>query len=255
MNFQIILKPTAAEVATAVCEWMIETIHSAIHERGVCSIALSGGSTPKRLYEWIAENELHCVDWSKVILLWGDERNVPHDHEDSNYGMVRKAWLDRAESTQEPRSIPQVYPVPITSNAPDHIAFEYSQTIRKSMRVSGLDSTATPVIDIVLLGLGDDAHTASIFPDTLAAQPSDDLFMANFVPKLGVYRFTMTAKLINSARRIAFLVCGASKQPAIDMVWHGPREPERYPAQWIQPVHGELLWFIDAAAQPERRDP
>jgi 6-phosphogluconolactonase len=270
MNSQIIVKPNAAEVASAVCEWLIEAIENAIQERGKCSIALSGGSTPKLLYEKIAENELHCVDWSKVALLWGDERNVSQDHEDSNYGMVKRAWLERAEATRQPRAIPQVYPVPVQTNAPDRTAHEYSETIRKVLGENndsaGSSSSAStlstsdrmaksdlPKIDIVLLGLGDDAHTASLFPETQALQESENLFVANFVPKFEAYRLTMTLPLINAADKVAFLVCGPSKRAAIDVVWHGPRQVEKYPAQGIHPANGELLWFLDVAAMPERR--
>ena len=110
-----------------------------------------------------------------------------------------------------------------------------------------------PKIDIVLLGLGDDAHTASLFPETQALQESENLFVANFVPKFEAYRLTMTLPLINAADKVAFLVCGPSKRAAIDVVWHGPRQVEKYPAQGIHPANGELLWFLDVAAMPERR--
>lgn len=261
MNFQLVVKPTATDVAATVCDWLMDTIAITIERHGRCTVALSGGSTPKRLYERIAERELDRVDWSKVILLWGDERNVPPDHEESNYRMVRQAWLDRAAATHRPSSLPQVYPVPVPSNAPDHAAFEYSQTLHRLLSPpsppsdTAADSVprssgAVPSIDIVLLGLGDDAHTASIFPDTNATQPSDAWFVANYVPKLATYRLTMTAGLINAAHHVAFIACGESKQPAIELVWHGPRLPNLYPAQLIQPTHGQLFWFLDAAAQP-----
>jgi len=270
MNSQIIVKPNASEVASAACEWLIEAIQNAIRERGKCSIALSGGSTPKLLYEKIAENELHCVDWSKVALFWGDERNVPEDHEDSNYGMVKRAWLERAEATKQSRAIPQVYPVPVHTSAPDRTAHEYSETIRRVLAENNdktgsnntttppsssdrIDKSGFPKIDIVLLGLGDDAHTASLFPETQAIQESESLFVANFVPKFEAYRLTMTLPLINAADKVAFLICGSSKRAAIDVVWHGPRQIERYPAQGIHPAQGELLWFLDASAMPERR--
>jgi len=270
MNSQIIVKPNSAEVASTVCEWLIEAIQTAIRERGKCSIALSGGSTPKLLYEKIAENELHCVDWSKVSLLWGDERNVPQEHEDSNYGMVKRAWLQHAEGTRQPRAIPQVYPVPVQASAPDRTAHEYSETIRKVLAESNdksgahsspshvssterVSKTDFPKIDIVLLGLGDDAHTASLFPETQALQEAENLFVANFVPKFEAYRLTMTLPLINAADKVAFLVCGPSKRAAVDVVWHGPRQIEKYPAQGVHPANGELLWFLDVAAMPERR--
>lgn len=242
MASQLIVKPTSEEVASSACDWLIESIGEAISARGRCVVALSGGSTPKRLYELIAERHLKSLDWSRVHLLWGDERNVSHTSEESNYLMVRKAWLDQAEATKNAHSIPQFYPVPIQTTAPDNAALTYGETIRQVLGDS-------PSIDIVLLGLGDDAHTASLFPETTALSSLDG-FVANFVPKFDAFRMTMTAGLINRARIIAFLVCGASKAPALEVVWHGPQEPVKFPAQLIHPTDGELWWFTDTAAVP-----
>jgi len=263
MNYQIIIKPSPEELTSVIGEWLIETIQGVLKERDSCSLALSGGTTPKRLYEWIAKNELHCVDWSRVMLFWGDERNVPHDSPESNFRMVREAWLDPAMQTQEPRCLPQVYPVPIYVSAPDRAAKEYAEILRQhlatppSVKDLGERSPSDlPSIDIVLLGLGDDAHTASLFPETQALSESEEIFVANFVPKFSSYRLTMTVPILNAARTVAFLVCGESKKAAVDVVWHGPRQGELYPAQRIHPDGGELLWFLDSAAVPEhRRDP
>jgi 6-phosphogluconolactonase len=254
MGTQIIIKRNPDEVAAAVAEWLIDSIRGILLEHATCSIALSGGSTPKRLYEMIAENELHCVDWSRVQLFWGDERNVPSDHPDSNYRMVQQAWLDRALATQESRCIPQAFPIKIHPSTPERSAKEYSRIVRHALGVPDTQKSP-PCIDIVLLGLGDDAHTASLFPETQALAIDDDLFVANFVPKLGAHRITMTYPLINAARNVAFLVCGSSKQVALDVVWHGPRQGNLYPAQRVQPDPGELLWFLDISALPEHRRP
>ncbi|MCY2983842.1 MAG: 6-phosphogluconolactonase [Planctomycetota bacterium] len=251
MYHQTIVKPNAEEVAIAATEWLIETIRESIAARGTCSIALSGGSTPKRLYQLIAENETKSVDWSCVTLIMGDERNVPHQHVDSNFRMVKEAWLDRLDPSQS-QSIPQMLPVVIDVNAPERAAAEYEKTIRESLLKSSDDRDAEiPAIDIVLLGLGDDAHTASLFPETEALNESHHLFVANFVPKFSAYRLTLTAPMINAARNIAFLVCGPSKRPAVDVVMHGPRHPDEYPAQLIEPKLGRLWWFLDTAAATE----
>ena len=130
MYHQTIVKPNAEEVALAATEWLIETISECIAARGACSIALSGGSTPKRLYQLIAENETRSVDWSRVTLIMGDERNVPHQHVDSNYRMVKEAWLDRLDPKSLPKSIPKVLPVEIDVNSPERAAAEYEKTIR-----------------------------------------------------------------------------------------------------------------------------
>ncbi len=147
----------------------------------MCSIALSGGSTPKRLYQLIAESALDDVDWSKVILILGDERNVPHDHVDSNYKMVREAWLDRIDPTQS-KHVPRVLPVQISVNAPERAAAEYELQIRRNIDPSNSAPDDFPSLDVVLLGLGDDAHTASLFPETEALEESKRMFVANYVP-------------------------------------------------------------------------
>jgi 6-phosphogluconolactonase len=252
MYHQTIVKPNSEEVAMAATEWLIETIRDCIAARGACSIALSGGSTPKRLYQLIAENETKSLDWTQVLLILGDERNVPHEHVDSNYKMIREAWLDRLDVKGNSQCMPRVLPVGIQVNAPERAAAAYEKQIRQALS-SGedRDDSDIPLIDIVLLGLGDDAHTASLFPETEALKETNRLFVANFVPKFSAYRLTLTAPIINAARNVAFLVCGASKRPAVDVVMHGPRHPDEYPAQLIEPKLGRLWWFLDSAAASE----
>lgn len=252
MYHQTVVKPNAEEVAIAATEWLIETIQECLAARGQCSIALSGGSTPKRLYQLIAENETESLDWSQVTLIWGDERNVPPEHVDSNYNMVREAWFDRLDPQKTPKSIPRILQVGIDVKAPERAAARYEKQL-KELLISDdeRDDADIPLIDIVLLGLGDDAHTASLFPETEALKESNRLFVANFIPKFSAYRLTLTAPIINAARNVAFLVCGASKRPAVDVVMHGPRHPDEYPAQLIEPKLGRLWWFLDAAAASE----
>ncbi len=250
MYHQTVVKSNAEDVAIAAKEWLVETAQESIALRGECTIALSGGSTPKRLYQLIAETSLDDLDWSKVKLIWGDERNVPHDHVDSNYRMVREAWLDRIDPSVS-RYVPQAIPVQVSINSPDRAASEYELQIRRSLDPKNEYANDFPPIDIVLLGLGDDAHTASLFPETEALEATSRLFVANFVPKFAAYRLTLTAPMINSARNVAFLVCGISKRPAMEVVLHGPRYPSEYPAQLIEPKHGRMIWFLDTAANPD----
>lgn len=249
MYHQTIVKTNAEDVALAAKEWLIETIQESIASRGVCSISLSGGSTPKRLYQLILETSLDELDWSKVVLIWGDERNVPHEHVDSNYRMVREAWLDRIDPSN-PKHVPRVVPVQISVTAPERAAAEYELQVRRALDPQDILAGDFPAIDVILLGLGDDAHTASLFPETEALDETKRMFVANYVPKFAAYRLTMTAPAINSARNVAFLVCGASKRPAMEVVLHGPRHPNEYPAQLIEPKHGRLLWFLDSPASP-----
>jgi 6-phosphogluconolactonase len=247
MYHQTIVKPNAEEVAIAATDWLVETVRECIAARGQCSIALSGGSTPKRLYQIIAESETTSVDWSCVTLIWGDERNVPHDHVDSNYRMVREAWLDRLDIQNHPQSLPRVFPVVIDVKAPERAALQYEKQLRQVLELDSEDHDE----DDIPSGLGDDAHTASLFPETDALKETNHLFVANFVQKFSAYRLTLTAPIINAARNVAFLVCGASKRPAVDVVLHGPRHPDEYPAQLIEPKLGRLWWFLDTAAASE----
>jgi 6-phosphogluconolactonase len=250
MYHQTIVKTNAEDVAIAAKDWLIDSIRESISARGKCSIALSGGSTPKRMYQLIAESSLDELDWSKVTLIWGDERNVPHDHVDSNYRMVREAWLDHCDPSK-PTTVPHALPVRIAVDSPERAAAEYELLVRRALSDGDDNGSEFPNIDIVLLGLGDDAHTASLFPETEALDETKRMFVANFVPKFSAYRLTLTAPAINSARTVAFLVCGQSKRPAVEVVLHGSRHPSEYPAQLIEPKQGRLLWFLDTSAHPE----
>lgn len=252
MRTQMIIKRGPEEVTVAAIEWLMDSIHLVLLARPYCSIALSGGTTPKRLYERIAESELDRLDWSKVLLFWGDERNVPAEHQESNFRMVRETWLDRANATCNPRCIPRFFPVPADPEHPERSARAYSETLREELK-GAEQHGRTPRLDIVLLGLGDDSHTASLFPQTSALREESRIFVANFVPKLDSYRLTMTFPLLNAARQVAFLVCGESKQAAMEVVQHGPKQGDLYPAQRIQPEDGDLFWFVDLAAIPEPR--
>jgi len=234
-SFHTVQRSTAEEVALAARDWFVEHANQAIVQRGRCLVALSGGSTPKRLYELLAELDEGTIDWSKVHLFWGDERDVPLDHIDSNYRMVRQALLDRLKNSK-----PIVHRIPTGDQPPDRAAREYELRMREFARGAPFH------FDIVLLGLGDDAHTASLFPETLALTITDRWVVANQVEKLSTTRLTLTAPILNAALNVAFLVCGSSKQWAIDKVRGKTDHPTLYPAQLIQPV-GELWWFLDAS--------
>ncbi len=198
-----------------------------IDERGVFRVSLSGGSTPKRLYEMLSERQL---PWEKVHWYWGDERNVPLDHEESNFKMVRCAIL---ESIDAPES--NVHRVPVNIDAPASAAIMYEHTLR-----SHFPDSEFPHWDLVLLGMGDDAHTASLFPETSALTNTDRWFVENWVEKFDAFRYTLTAPAINSGRERWFLIAGASKQAALDHVFSSPRQPLQYPSQLI----GATRWFV-----------
>jgi 6-phosphogluconolactonase len=221
---------TAADQIIALAKRIIDT-------RGRFSIALAGGSTPKPLYERLAELEYaQQLNWRNVHLFFGDERAVPSDHPDSNYAMVADALLRHIQ-------IPDVNVHRInTEQTPERAAAHYAHELRTFFM-------HTPAaIDLVLLGLGDDAHTASLFPGTPPTYETQMWVTAHYVHKHDGYRITMTPALINQARNVAFLVSGDDKATALKNVLEGEYNPSKYPAQIIKPTDGYLVWWVDQAA-------
>lgn len=216
---------------------VLEKIDSALAVRPFCTIALSGGSTPKPLYEALAERSL---PWEKIHVFWGDERYVSPDHPDSNQRMARLAWLDRVPLPPE-----NIHPAPTDSRDPALDARRYEEEIR---RWFGVPAHSLPVFDIVLLGMGDDGHTASLFPRTEALTVSDRFVTVG--DKDGQPRITFTAPGIDRARTVIFLVAGESKRPALRQVFAPSADPMEYPSRLIQP-EGELWWLLDRAAGEE----
>ncbi len=213
---------------------IIERVRTALTERQSCSIALSGGSTPQPLYAALA---LADLPWDRIQIFWGDERYVPASNPDSNYGMTRRVWLDLV-----PIPAANVHPMPTDLSQPQLAAAEYDRQITAHF---GLESGSIPVFDIVLLGMGDDGHTASLFPHTTALSVVDRLVTVG--DKDGQPRLTFTFPLINQARSTIFLVSGASKQTALTAVFASTGDITAYPSRGVKP-QGELLWLLDAAA-------
>ena len=209
-------------------------IMKAISERDQAAIALSGGSTPKPLYEAFAEQAL---PWEKIHIFWGDERYVPAHHPDSNQRMARLAWLDHIDI---PAS--NIHPMPTAANNPDADAQAYDQELSQFFQT---EPGQFPTFDLILLGLGDDGHTASLFPHTEALQVCDRLITVG--NKDGEPRLTFTIPLINKARSVVFLVAGASKQTALAEIFAPEANANQYPARFIQP-QGELIWLLDQGA-------
>jgi 6-phosphogluconolactonase len=242
-NVQVL--PDPAAVAREAARRFLSRAAEAVERQGRFTVALSGGSTPRALYQLLTGPEAASLGppmaWDRAHLFWGDERYVPPDHPDSNYRMTRDALLDHV-----PVPPGQVYPVPTQYTDPADAAAAYERTLRD---VFGLPDSRRPRFDLVLLGLGPDAHTASLFPGTAALRETQRLVVANWVEKFKAWRVTLTAPVLNQAGCILFLVCGAEKTSALRSVWHGPHDPEHYPAQLIRPVDGELVWLIDRAAQ------
>ena len=211
---------------------------SAIAERGRFAIALSGGGTPKPIYARLATADYRDrIAWEKVHIFFGDERCVPPDDARSNYRMTREAWFGHSPIPAE--NIHRIR----GEDDPALEALRYEEEIARLYRTA-----AFPAFDLILLGMGDNGHTASLFPGTAALREKERLVVAQYVEVMATWRVTFTAPLINAARHVAFLAEGVGKAQMLWNVLEGPYQPDVWPSQLIQPVSGELHWLVDAAA-------
>lgn len=241
-NVQIYPDPNT--LALTAAEKVIEAANEAVQERGVFSMALSGGSTPQILYHTLASEPFsERVDWSRTQVFWGDERCVPPDHANSNFFKAQQVLFSRVPIPSE-----NIHRIP-TEFPPEQAAELYEETLLKFF--SGLASEEdrnNARFDLVLLGMGDDGHTASLFPGTPAIHEDRRWVAAQYVDKLAAWRITLTPAILNRARQVLFLISGAGKSTALQRVIYGSYAPDRYPAQVIRPQTGNLLWLIDEAA-------
>lgn len=206
----------------------------AIENRGVFSVALSGGSTPESLYRALSDDAVQAqINWQKVHLFWGDERNVPASDPDSNYCMVNEALLKHIAIPAE-----NVHRVP-TEMMVTEAAMAYEQALRQFF------PGEWPRFDLVLLGMGEDGHTASLFPHSEGLMEETHWFIANFAPKRDVWRLTLTKNAINAARHVLVLVKGAQKASMLAQVLQGDFNPIEKPIQSINPIDGQLTWLLD----------
>ena len=214
-------------------DFMVITLQDLIEQQGRATIALSGGSTPKPLYESMVEAS---IPWEKLFVFWGDERYVPHDHEKSNFRMANEAWLNHV-------SIPEgnIFPVPTSAGDPAADAAKYENTIKAFFEI---DAGGIPTLDFVLQGMGDDGHTASLFPNTDALDVRDRLVTVG--NHNGEPRITFTVPLINQGQKIVFLIAGKSKQEALSKVFAQDADNYSYPSRFIQ-IAGPH-WLMDADA-------
>lgn len=232
----------AEAVSRAAAEEFITRAAEATAARGRFAVALSGGSTPQRLYQLLTEPAFRSqVDWSRVDLFWGDERCVPPDNKDSNYHMAQEAMLSRLP-------IPPGRIHRIEAERPDReaAAQDYQAVIARAF---GIDAAGpSPALDLILLGMGPDGHTASLFPATKALDETARWVVVNHVPKFAADRLTLTYPILNSAREVLFLVAGADKAERLVEVLEGPDNPRRLPSQRVRPAAGLLLWYVDRQA-------
>ena len=211
---------------------------SAIQDHGKFTVALSGGSTPRGLHQELATNFAPRLDWSKVFFFWGDERHVPPDSPESNYRMAKETLLSKLPIPAE-----NIFRVP--SELPDarQAATKYEQTLKQFF---DLDPDSFPRFDFILLGMGPDGHTASLFPGTAALQEKNRLVVANWVEKLNTFRITFTYPVLDDAACVMFLVNGDEKA---EMVRRALKDPTaNLPCQKVRPADGELLWYLDKGA-------
>ena len=227
----------AGEVALAAARRFASLAVQAVAERGAFSVALAGGNTPRRVYELLAGEEFSGIPWPSVHVFFGDERAVPPDHPESNYRMAAEALLSRV-----PLPAANVHRMKGEGDARADASL-YEDELR-----GFFGDVALPRFDLVMLGMGDDGHTASLFPGTTALAEERAWVAANWVEKFQTWRITLTAPAINAARRVLFLVTGAAKAGRLREVLKGERDPARLPSQLISPHDGALEWFVDRAA-------
>jgi 6-phosphogluconolactonase len=223
---------------TAAAEFL-EAAQKAVREKNSFSVALAGGSTPEALYGLLASNPLlqAKVPWDKIQFFFGDERHVPPDHVDSNFRMASEAMFSKAPV--QPQQVHRIHGE--NANAAE-AAEEYERELRAALQ---LKTGELPRFDLVLLGMGPEGHTASLFPGTKALNEEQRLVAGNWVGKLYTERITLTPPVLV---RVMFLVHGAEKAPALKAVLEGPYEPDQLPAQIIHPANGSVLWLVDPTA-------
>ncbi|HEX2917040.1 MAG TPA: 6-phosphogluconolactonase [Edaphobacter sp.] len=233
---------TPAEVAKAAAELFTTSVINAAKSRGVARVAISGGTTPKAMFALLADPAqpfVKEIPWDKLDLYWVDERSVGPNDAESNYRMTREALLSKVPLPAE-----RIHRMEGELN-PEEAAARYEAVIRNGFRLEGAE---TPTFDLVLLGMGDDGHTASLFPHTEAINDMTHIVVANHVPQKNTWRITLTWPVINQGREVAFLIEGAGKAQVLNEVMQGPYQPDTYPSQIIRPSSGKLTLLLDAAA-------
>jgi len=241
VEYRVFAEQEALSRATA--ERFVQGIQAAVASRGAARIAISGGGSPKPVFSLLADpNEPYraAIPWDKLWIFWVDERCVPPEHVDSNFGAARELLLEKVP-------LPPDHAIRIEGELdPEQAAARYESAIRGHFRLEGAQG---PVFDVLQLGMGDDGHCASLFPHTAALHEMIRIAVANHVPQQKQsWRVTLTWPVISAARDVFFLIDGAAKADPLGRVLQGPYDPETLPSQLIQPQNGRLLFLLDAAA-------
>jgi 6-phosphogluconolactonase len=242
MMREVVIASSAAALERRAAEAFAEAAAGAMRSRGSFRVALAGGSTPRSLYSRLAEDAglRDLGAWQHVQFFWGDERHVPPDDPQSNFRMARETLLDRLQLRAD-----QVFRIKGECEDPAAAAAEYERDLLTAFE---LPTGSVPSFDLILLGLGADGHTASLFPETAALAERQRLVVANWVPTFHSSRITLTVPVLNGAATVMFLVRGADKAQALAAILGGPHDPVRLPAQLVNPEHGRVRWLVDAAA-------
>jgi 6-phosphogluconolactonase len=222
------------ELSRAAAREFAARAKEAIEERGRFAVVLAGGSTPEAMYGILARDYMDRIDWSRIYVFFGDERSVPPHHEDSNLKMASEVLLDHVPVGNVHRMRGEL--------PPDQAAEAYEEELRMFFRTEDV-----PRFDLILLGLGADGHTASLFPETPALEVHDRWVVANPVPRLDTTRITLTIPVINAARAVIFLVEGEDKAETVREILEGDADPRAYPAKLIHPPGGPE-WMLDWSA-------
>ena len=238
---KVILFPDSAPLAHRAAQEFVNVAVNAVAKHGSFTIALAGGSTPKILYSLLVDDPAFRskLPWDKIHLFFGDDRHAGPDDKDSNYRMAYEAMLSKV-------AIPanHIYRIAAEKEA-QQAADEYEATLRTAFQLS---EDTLPRFDLVLLGMGPDGHTASLFPGTSAVHESKRLVAAPWVEKFNTFRITLTPPVLCNAAYVVFAAGGVDKTETLQHVLQGPYQPDLYPSQVIRPTHGTLLWLVDKAA-------
>jgi len=236
----IIITPTTEELFVSAAREVVQVVTGCRKEGRECYVALAGGSTPRGLYRLLTGEPYRSqLSWEHLRVFWGDERMVPPDDPESNFRMAEEALLSHVPVPSE-----QVFRIEGELPAGE-AAVRYEAVLRKQFRLSPEE---IPRFDLILLGMGPDGHTASLFPGTSAVEESHKLVTAPWVEKLHTFRVTLTPPVLNAAKHVVFLVSGPDKATALQAVLEGPLEPARYPAQVINPTAGHMVWLVNQDA-------
>ena len=230
----------ADQLSHALAEWIAGLIEETLSRQDMFSLVLSGGSTPKKLNLLLASSPFkERIDWKKIHVFWGDERAVPSDDERNNARMAFDTLLNKVDVPPE-----QIHPMD-TELSPEASAMEYEEEL---FEYFGTDVLPAQTFDLVLLGMGDDGHTLSLFPGTPVIHEENSWVSSFYLKEQDMYRITLTKNIVNHAKHIVFMISGKEKAKAVHEVLEGERNPDLYPSQIIIPTRGELHFFMDEAA-------